>query len=137
LPIIFFDDSGVTHTIQKPSVHDVEQIINALDNEKRTNMRLDLPKGILSVVGGLRGRVVVSFNGRGERGKFPWGKLVDSEYSREDGELDISYDGDITPVPLYLTIPKAVALSVALHYFQTGTFPPHLKWEGNMAAFQQ
>jgi hypothetical protein len=114
------------------SPQDVINAIESLDNVRHTGVLLSRSVGLLFIFGVNQNRAWVTFAGRSSRHNRRHGTLVDEAYSEEDGEIDISVSGEITPIPLYATASKELTTSVAVHFLEHAEFPHDVRWLGNM-----
>jgi hypothetical protein len=123
----------VNTQILTPSSQDVIKAIASLNNENLTGAVLSLDDGILFIYGGNQGRVWVTFQGRSTNREKRFGTLMDDSYTLEDGEIDISVDGEVNPIPLHGTVTKEIATEVAIYFLEHRIIPADVVWAGNMS----
>jgi hypothetical protein len=116
--------------LENPSSEQVIEHINLLDGKQIKGLDLYASDGHLFIYASIEpeGRMAVNFSD----GKLQAGILLDRTQISDQWftfSLDNNQRDDY---PSYQTVSKETALRVALHFFEYGTFPQEIEWEGNI-----
>lgn len=110
-----------------PTGEDVATAIQSLNNRDRTGVNLSTGQGVLYIYGGNRDRVWVWFAGAHRSGT-----LIDNKSLAHDGHIRLCIEGEMKVVPISMTVSKAMAERVALHFLTSHQLPSYGAWVGNM-----
>lgn len=123
-------------TYLEATSENLDMALAKLDSKIYTGLTLyAMPDGLLQVFGGKEERVFLSFTD-GTTLASSRGKLVDPDYVSVKKKIKISFGGELTWIPFYLTVTKEMAKQVVLYFINHQTLPKGLTWEGNMSKYE-
>lgn len=122
-------------SIFDPTPDQIAEWINALNNNNRSYFFLQHEEiSEFTIWGGKADRVALYFEQ--DQTQSYWGKLIDSTLEDSDEEIELSMGEKTEALPLYLTVPKQLAIDVLIYFLNYQTFPDGLSWAGRMDKFE-
>jgi len=122
--------------ILDPDFESFMRHLNDLDGTQNNYIYLLIERAWIGIDTSGNGHFHLTYGGTSGGSKYGNGNLIDpSQNSREEVKYHF-YDGHIEKVPKNQLVPAQLARQVAIQFFETGTIPRGLHWEGDMEDYQ-